>query len=81
MANQSNILSNEFKSNLSFKENTNSALFSANTNIDSISTSYTKAGASKTISLIHKYTYLVTKADKTCIKKKYLCRYCPPKDT
>ena len=78
MANQSDILSNKFESNLSFKVNTN---FSANTNTDSILTSYTKVGASKTISLIYKYTHLVTEADKARTKKKYLCRYCPPKDT
>ena len=72
MADQSDILSNEFESNLSF---------SADTNIDLILTSYIKVGALKTISLIYKYTCLVTEADKTRIKKKYLCRYCPPKDT
>jgi hypothetical protein len=72
MANQSNILSNKFKSNLSF---------SANTNTDLISTSCLKIRASKTISLIYKYTCLVTEADKTHIKKKYLYKYYPPKDT
>src|SRR5436189_191222 len=83
MANQSDILSDEFESNLSFKVNTQSAFFSADTNIDLTSTSGMKVGAqsSKTISSIHKHTHPVTEADKAHMKKKYLCRYYPPEDT
>ena len=83
MADQSNILCDEFESNLSFKANTQSTFFSADANIDLTSTSGTKVGARslKTISLIYKHTRPVTKADKARMEKKYLCRYYPPKDT
>jgi hypothetical protein len=81
MANQSDILFNEFESNLFFKANTNSALFSANTNTILILISCIKVRTLKAISLIYKYICLIIKADKTYIKKKYLYKYCPPKDT
>ena len=71
MANQSDILSNEFKSDLSFSTDTNANLILIN---------YTKVKALKIISLIYKFIYLVTKTDKTYIKKKCLYKYCPPKD-
>ena len=54
--------------------------FSANTNADLIPISYSKVRALKTISLIYKHTYLVTKTDKIYMKKKYLYKYCPLED-
>ena len=61
MANQSDILSDEFDSNPSF-------------NTGLISIGRTKGGFTK-ISSIHQHTREITKEDKICIKKRYLCNY------
>ena len=61
MANQSDILSNEFNSNSSF-------------NTGSISIGCTKGGSTK-ISSIYQHTCEITKEDKICTKKRYLYNY------
>ena len=82
MACPSEILSNNLYSNNSFKSNIPSTLLSpikANTNIGSTLTRQITA-FSRSHSLIHKHTYIITAEEKKRIKKNYFCKYCPPKD-
>jgi hypothetical protein len=77
MADQSDILSNEFDSNLSFEGNAHSGLLSANANAGSILIGRTKGDSAK-FSSIHQHTHEVTKEDELRTKKRYLCEYCTP---
>ena len=79
MANQTDILSDEFESNLSFEANAHSGVLSANANPGSILTGRTK-GSSAKLSSIHQHTREVTEEDKLRTNKRYLCKYCTPDD-
>jgi hypothetical protein len=79
MADQSDILSNEFNSNLFFEENSHSDLLSVDVNADSISTNRTNESSAKFFS-IHQHTREIIKEDKLRTKKRYLCKYCSSDD-
>jgi hypothetical protein len=70
MVNETDIQSDDFESNLSFKENLQSAPFSANSAIGSISTSRTTI-----ISSVHRHTHATTIEEKRRTKKNYFYKY------
>jgi hypothetical protein len=71
MTNETDVLSDDSKNNLFFEENSQSVLFSANSIIDSISTSRTK-----NTSFVHQHTRAITLEEKRRTKKNYFCKYC-----
>ena len=82
MANTNKIYPKNFDDNNSFKVNTLSTLLSGvktKANINSILIIYITQ-ISRQVSLIYKHTYIVIKEEKAHIKKRYFCKYCPPKD-
>lgn len=79
MADQSDILSDQFDSNLSFEEIAQSGLLSVDANATSVSTGRTRGDFAK-FSSIHQHTREVTEEDKLLTKKRYLCKYCTPDD-
>ena len=78
MANQNSIhLFNDFKTLNSLNRNTNTVLFSNNTNTVSASIFYTTP---KLTSSIHKHTCLADDNKRHTKKGYYFCKYCEPLD-
>ena len=78
MANQNPILlSNDFKTLNSFNKNTDTVLFSGDSNTVSALVFYI---TSKLTFLIYKYVYLVNDNKRYIKKGYYFCKYCKPLD-
>ena len=78
MANQNSILSsNDFETLDSLNKNTDTVLFSGDTDTISASVSYTTP---KLTSSIHKHAHLVNNNERHTKKGYYFCKYCEPSD-
>jgi hypothetical protein len=82
MASTSEIHPENFDNDNSFKVDTLSALLSGvKTKADTGSIPVINTTQiSRQVSLIYKHTRTATKEEKAYTKKRYFCKYCPPKD-